>query len=142
MHCHNLFEERVSVAKAIEKTKCESQEYQNLNETFTNLNKVALLSGCRVENLSVELIALINNVKCTGTPEKSAETTFKGTMKEIEKGTTEKRTSEGEATTEGTNKGTRPEMPAPTDKDFIVNAEFMKAFMSLDKNTRNRIGHR
>ena len=142
MHCHNLFEERISVAKAIEKTKCESQEYQILNETFTNLNKVALLSGCGVENFSVELIALLSNVKCKGTTEKSVETTFKGTMKEIEKRTSEEKTSEGEGTNKGTNKGTRPEMPAPTDKDFIVNAEFMKAFMSLDENTRNRIGHR
>ena len=137
-----MFEERVSVAKTIEKTKCESQEYQILNETLTNLNKVALLSGCRVDNFSVELIALISNVKCKGTTGKSVEKTFKGTMKEIEKRTTEKRTSEGKGTTDRTSEGTIPERPAPTDKDFIVNAEFMKAFMSLDENTRNRIGHR
>ena len=126
------------MAKAIEQTKCESQEYQTLNKTFSNLKKVALLSGCRVENFSVELIALFSNVKCKGTPEKSVDKT----MKEIEKRTTEKRTSEGKGTTDRTSEGTIPERPAPTDKDFIVNAEFMKAFMSLDENTRNRIGHR
>ena len=129
VHCHNLFEEQVSVAKTIENTKCESQEYQTLNKTFTNLKKLTLLTRCKVNTFSLELIALITNVKCKGT--KKTETAEKTTLR-----TTFKRTK-----SEMEDRG-KTIMPSPTDKDFIVNAEFMKTFMSLDENTRHRIGHR